>query len=306
MKRGFSLIEVVIVVLIAAAFLLLFAGLVSHSREMSRTISCINNMKQIAQAIENYQADWKDTPFILAALSPVYIPNPKTFHCPADRSSENSYENFYVNRPLYEEQARKILLACPRHFNYTRTVAAYLSYAVDIGHNKKVILNGTELSPSKFGQEVFSGVLKFADGTEAKVNEGNAGVLSSFVDNQGKLYSIIYVPEGQSGEKTEVEVTHQGDSQFEVITPSVIAGVAGTKFVVTVAVTDDETTTEVAVSEGKVNTALRAIGKLLALKKGEKVKEKNIRWPDDDGSPGSAVIRRKTIPRKPPRPRHVY
>ncbi|HOL68033.1 MAG TPA: DUF1559 domain-containing protein, partial [bacterium] len=281
MKRGFSLIEVVIVVFIAAAFVLLFAGLLSRSREMGRTMSCVNNMKQIAQAIENYQSDWKDTPFSLTALSPTYIPNQKTFQCPLDRSGGNSYENFYVNRPLYEEESQKILLACPRHFGYTRTVAAYLSYAVDVGSNQKVTASGLPVSPAKFGQETYSGELKFADGTVASVSSGKAGILASFTDNHGRIYSIIFIPEGQAGEKTKVEVTHEGNSQFEVITPSVIAGVAGTRFSVATSWTEELTKTVVQVFEKKVKGVLRATGKLFTLEQGKSLVEETARWEDE-------------------------
>ncbi len=304
MRKGFSLIEVVIVVFIVAAFILLFAGLVNRSREMGRTMSCINNMKQLVQAIESYQADWKDTPYTLSSLSPVYITNEKVFHCPADRSGENSYEDFYVNRPLYEEESRKIILACPRHYRYSKTVAAYLSYAVDIGNTQKVTQNGVSISPQKFGKELFTGQLKFADGTSADVSEGSVGILSSFVDNHGRVYSLIYIPE--TGEKVNVEITHEGNSQFEVITPSVIAGVAGTKFAVSASLTGEIYRTVVDVVEGMVKGLRRATGKFFTLKPGQTLVEESQIWRDEDTSTPEKEKRKKKIPRKPPKPRQVY
>jgi len=61
-KGGFSLIEVIIFCFIAVTLLTLFVGLALNSREFSKTMGCINNMKNICQAIENFQADNRATP----------------------------------------------------------------------------------------------------------------------------------------------------------------------------------------------------------------------------------------------------
>jgi hypothetical protein len=55
----------------------------------------------------------------------------------------------------------------------------------------------------------------------------------SLTDPEGRWYSAICIQEGDAG---SLEVTHPAEveSEFEVITPSVITGVAGSRFVVTV------------------------------------------------------------------------
>jgi competence protein ComGC len=246
-NKGFSLIEIVIFGFIAITLLTLFIGLAVNSKEFARTLGCVNNMKNIAQAIENYQADYRTTPVNLADLHPRYITNSKTFKCPADKTDEtNSYEKFYIGRYIAEDDPNKIFLACPRHNRNTKTVAAYLSYAVDIGKNMPVKWSGT---PAEFGEVYTGGELTFADGTTVNINSGHIGLVSSFQDNEEKIYSIIYNPEVTEG---DIGVTHNGDSKFEVITPAVIAGVAGTQFTIKTAMDNEEYTTTVNVTDGEV------------------------------------------------------
>ncbi|MCM8760216.1 MAG: FecR family protein, partial [Candidatus Omnitrophica bacterium] len=246
-KDGFSLVEIIILTFITITLLMLFAGLAFNSREFSRTIGCVNNMKNLSQAIENFQADHRETPRNLADLYPQYITNNRTFKCPADRTSEtNSYERFYIGRQITEEDAQKVFLVCPRHNRGSKTVAAYLSYAVAIGKNSDVLWSGL---PATFGEVYTGGALRFVDGTTVGINSGKAGLLASFTDNEGKLYHIIYTLEGEEGSLT---VDHQGNSRFEVITPAVIAGVEGTKFTVRNTLEDNYIISSIAVLEGLV------------------------------------------------------
>ncbi|MCD6408266.1 FecR domain-containing protein [bacterium] len=296
MKKGFSLIETMILCFIGVVLLTLVIGLVENSREFARTMGCVNNMKNIVQAIENYQVDWRETPPLLENLYPAYITNYNTFHCPADREPGNSYAKFYVSRFFAEEDANKIFLACPRHSRRTKTVVAYLSYAVDIGKTHKVYWSGI---PAEIGGTYTGGQLQFADGTVVDINAScEVGILGSFTDNQDRIYSIIYIPEG---EDASITVTHQGDSEFEVITPAVIAGVEGTRFEVKnywENTTPPSCSTEVRVFEGKVKIKERSQGRKFILREGKKLFVKVRRW--------IKKLREKP-PRRPPKCRpHIW
>ncbi|MBN1446143.1 MAG: FecR domain-containing protein [Candidatus Omnitrophica bacterium] len=246
-KKGFTFIEVVIFCFIAITLLTLVIGLGFNSREFARTIGCVNNMKNIAQAVENFQADHKTTPSSIADLYPAYIESEKALVCPSDRKSNgNSYDAFYIGRFIDEGDANKIFLACPRHHRRSKTVAAYLSYAVDIGRSQKVQWSGTN---AEFGEVYSGGELSFADGTTVQINSGKVGLLSSFVDNENKIYGIVYTLDGAESTLT---VTHEGESKFEIITPAVIAGVEGTKFAVRNWLTENKIQSYVSVSDGAV------------------------------------------------------
>lgn len=246
-KGGFSLIEIVIFCFIAITLITLFVGLATNSREFSHAMGCINNIKNISQAIENFQADHKETPRNLAQLYPRYVTNKRIFKCPADRTSDtNSYEQFYIGRFFAEEDGQKVFLVCPRHNKGKKTVAGYLSYAVGIGKSREVLWSGL---PAKFGELYTGGQLEFVDGTTVDINSGRLGLLSSFLDNEERLYHIVYTPEGEEGSFT---VNHKGNSRFEVITPAVIAGVEGTKFTGRNIISGDTFKSRISVIEGIV------------------------------------------------------
>ena len=297
MKRGFSLIETLILTFIAVTLGVLVVGLVSNSREFAKTLTCVNNMRNISQAIENYQIDWKETPVSLENLVPQYITNPKILHCPNDKNPGNSYDKFYVARHFYEDDANKLFLVCNRHYKGKKAVVSYLSYAVNINKTQEAKWNG---EPVDFGQEYKGGDLEFVDGTKVSVDSSTTvGVLTSFSNSEGKIYSVIYVPEGEKD--TSLEVTHNGDSEFEVVTPAVIAGVEGTKFNVRNYWLDTDPpscSTEISVAEGAVKVEERSQGRRFKVKSGEQLGIKVRRWLKGV---------KDRVPRKPPKQRpHIW
>ena len=95
-------------------------------------------------------------------------------------------------------------------------------------------------------------------------------MLNSFTNQDGKIYSIIYSPEG---ENTNYNIEHKGDSQFEVITPAVIAGVEGTKFNIITQwdVTNIIATTVITVEEGIISARERNQGREENVGAGEEI-----------------------------------
>ncbi|HOJ31552.1 MAG TPA: FecR domain-containing protein [bacterium] len=275
MKKGFSLIEGIIVSFIVVSLAAMVLGLISRSRTLSRSMVCLNNLRQISMAIENYQADWKGSPNQLYNLFPNYIKDKYSFKCPEDKDvstgdlpNKNSYGNFYVNRSFNDEDTGKLYLFCPRHFNGTKGVGAFLSYAANIMTNNPVTWNGTRMMPGQINQ---GGTYKFADGTTVTADPSlKVGLCGSFVSPDDKHYSIIFVPEESSGSLT---VDHQGDSRFEVVTPALIAGVSGTKFTVNSAYDSatNQATTTVAVSQGNVQCEDRTDGTKNIVKTTERI-----------------------------------
>lgn len=264
MKKGFSLIEILIMLFIVLSLAAMATGIVLRSRALSKSMFCLNNLRQISMAIENYQADWKTSPIQIYSLFPNYIKEKHSFKCPEDKTvlpgelpMKNSYGNFYANRSFQDEDTYKIYLYCPRHFNGTKGVGAFLSYSANIVQNNTVKRNGVIVKPGDVND---GGTYVFADGTVVTAQPGmKVGLCGSFVAPDDKNYSIIFVPEDSSGSLT---VEHQGDSRFEIITPALIAGVSGTKFNVTNTFnsSSNQATTTVSVNEGKVQCEDRIDG----------------------------------------------
>ncbi|MCX7917704.1 MAG: FecR domain-containing protein [bacterium] len=287
-KKGFSLIEILILTFIFLSVAILIFGVISNSREFAKTMGCVNNLKNITQAIENYQMDWQETPDTLSLLMPTYIENPDTFQCPNERKKGDSYSKFYIARYVASEDTNKIFILCPRHFGGKRIVTAYLSYSVEIGKKRDVKWSGIN---AEFGRTYSGGKLIFEDGTIVTVIRGEVGILGSFMETDGKIYSLIYIPEGVNA---ACEVKHQGNSKFEVITPAVIAGVEGTKFNVENIwdgkLKTDKTT--VNVFEGVVNVRERNQGRLMTVNEKESITVETKTY----GTP-----KKNIIPRKPPK-----
>ena len=69
-KKGFSFIEIMIFCFISVILLTMVIGVVINSKDFSRTLGCINNMKTISQAVELFKGDYKETPAFLGELYP--------------------------------------------------------------------------------------------------------------------------------------------------------------------------------------------------------------------------------------------
>ncbi|MCM8764402.1 MAG: FecR domain-containing protein [Candidatus Omnitrophica bacterium] len=299
MKKGFSLIEILIISFIVVSLGAMVFGIIFRSKALSKSMVCLNNLRQISMAIEAYQADWKSSPNQLYSLFPNYIKDRYSFRCPEDKlitsgdlPQINSYGNFYVNRPFDDEDTQKLYLYCPRHFNGTKATGAFLSYSANVMQTNKVTRNGTSIMP---GEVYTGGTFNFADGTVVTASPDlKVGLVGSFIAPDDKHYSIIFIPEDSSGSLT---VDHQGDSRFEVVAPALIAGVSGTRFTVSNAYDNaiNQSTTTVSVAKGRVICEDRTDGTKISVQKSE-----NLSATVQCQKPESVDNKKtRSIPRKP-------
>jgi len=225
-RKAFTLIEIIVVIVVIGALSSLMLAAISRMGAEARTVECMNNLRQISQAVEAYYSDRLCFPGRnLRSTLKGYLKDESVFICPEDLKHENdSYSKFYIVRN--DDDVNKVRICCPRHnssnassilFGGSRTVKRSSAF---IKYNANILIEP--------GDTVEGGVLEFEDGSTVNISSGTQiQVITSFRKSNSKLYSIIRVGLGQEG-NIDVQVTP--GSQFEVVTPSAIAGVRGTKF----------------------------------------------------------------------------
>ena len=249
--RGFSLIELLVVVAIAALLMSMGYTALCGGRLLSKETVCRNNLKQIAAALGLYYNDHKAYPSenLPKALATYVGGSSDVFVCPADPEPDgDSYSEFYVARS--DQSTQDYVCGCPRHLEANRSVTLFSSSSTQSLAARPVQWNGKTIRP---GAKVGSGVLSFSDGSSVTVPAGMVvRLIQSFKMHDGRLYSLVGVDINETG-TLDVEVTP--GSRFEVVTPAAIAGVQGTRFQVTVTVEGALYCVRVDVTEGEVMVA---------------------------------------------------
>ncbi len=248
--HGWTIVEMLVVLGILGILAAILAGAMVPMRQSARTISCMNNLRQISTALTAYYADHRAMASLMDGSLPTvlatYINDPRVFVCPVQGSAAmDSYSQYYV--PQIPGRAESFLLGCANHTGASVTPAAFAGGRAQSGKTAPVTWNGNPVKP---GTEVVGGTLRFADGTTVTVSAGlQVVVVVSFEEAQGKIYSAIRVEGGAVG-SLDVQAAH--GTHFDVATPACTAGVRGTRFRVTTSESASEYVTQVNVTEGTV------------------------------------------------------
>jgi prepilin-type N-terminal cleavage/methylation domain-containing protein len=89
-ERGYTLMELVIVVAIISILAGLLLAAWGPAREQANQATCINNLRQLGAALAMYMQDWPapnpvgSLPRLPGYLYPSYVTNPQVFICPDD------------------------------------------------------------------------------------------------------------------------------------------------------------------------------------------------------------------------------
>jgi prepilin-type N-terminal cleavage/methylation domain-containing protein len=110
-NRGFSLVEILVVVAIVMVLLAFLFPVVTMARETARRTVCVSNLHQIGLACQAYAGDNRSyfpygagsvspDPLIPKVVAPGYIENPRILYCPSARY------NYYLPwfPPIYFEK----------------------------------------------------------------------------------------------------------------------------------------------------------------------------------------------------------
>jgi len=288
-NRGFTLIEILVTVGIIAILASIGVVTIGKVRGANSQTTCISNLRMLSQGLQSYYNDYMTFPedgypedgddmYPLSTELANYIKDKSTFICPEDSNTTStgnfaSYDPYYVARKGSYD-SNELALGCPRHRGAKNSTTAFSTGSTEITSIGAVTVSGQEIPPDgTTAQRTISSVndkMTFADNSTVTVKNASGGSYGCFLVqsvrlSDGTLYSIVKV---QDNGTIEVEVST--GSKFEVVTPSAIVGVRGTKFTVATSDNASETgyQTVVTQSEGIVVVTDRETGNVSTLQTG--------------------------------------
>lgn len=283
-NKGFTLVE--LLVTIAIIGILAGIGTVTVGRIMAakQQTTCVNNLRSISQGLQLFYNDYRIFPedgypddandlFPLSTELADYVKDKSTFICPADDDLTGagnfaSYDPYYVARNgAY--QGEELTIGCPRHRGSKNSTSMFSSGSTEVTRIGAVLANGQEIPPDgTTAQRTMSNVndtMTFSDGSTVKITSSKTDqkvfLVQSVRLSDGTLYSII-----KTRKDVTIDVQVTAGSKFEVVTPSAIVGVRGTRF--TVVTKQSGYVTEVTLASGTVILMNRITGETTTLTSG--------------------------------------
>ena len=250
-KSGFTLIELFLCIAVAAVVISLVVAVGQYVRASSYSTICMNNLRQISLAVANYYNDHKEYPLSLPYNTlhdqlKTYITSKQSFVCPADKfESSDSYSQFYVFRGK-EITNSQYLIGCPRHKNDKFAMNIFALGTSKNGPVAEVKVDQVRVKP---GEICDSGTMTLEDGSTIASSGVSMMLVQSFRMEDGRLYSIIKVSDGEQGSVT-VDVIP--GSALEIVTPSSIAAVRGTTFVINISYENNQPVSKFGVTAGEI------------------------------------------------------
>jgi prepilin-type N-terminal cleavage/methylation domain-containing protein len=253
--RGFTLIELIVTISIVAILAGIGSVTVGKMSATSRQTTCIKNLRSISQGLQLHYNDFKvfpddgypddaNDPLPLSTELAGYIKDKSIFVCPADKDN-TSTSNFASYDPYYIPQKNsygsdELVIGCPRHRGVENSTSLFSTGSTEITKIGKVLANGQEIPPDGTTAQrtisKVSDVMTFDeenDKSTVTVTSASGASYGCFLIqstrlSDGTLYSIVKVQDDGI-----IDVNVSPGSKFEIVTPSAIVGVRGTRFTVT-------------------------------------------------------------------------
>ncbi len=288
-SRGFTLIELLVTIGVIGALAIIAVVSVGKIKGVNNQTTCINNLRSISQGLQMYYNDYMTFPedgypddgndfYPLSTELASHINDKSTFICPEDNDTTStnnfaSYDPYYVARKGSYD-SNELALGCPRHRGAKNATSTFSTGTTEITNVGTVTVSGQEIPPDgTTAQRTITGngdTMTFDDGSTVEIKSNSGGSYGCFLVqsvrlSDGTLYSIVKV---QDNGTIDVDVTT--GSKFEVVTPSAIVGVRGTKFTVATSSNGSEAgyQTVVTQTEGIVVVTDRETGNISTLQTG--------------------------------------
>ncbi len=250
--RGFTLVEVLVSVSVLIIIGLIIVGVTKHVRTYSYSAICLNNLRQISLGLASYFNDFNDYPAglpenLLKDELKKYTNDQNIFICPEDRfENQDSYSRFYVYRGSRVNDVSYVI-GCPRHRHNKSAINVF-----SLGSTRKAIVapvlkDTVNIVPGEVVEP--GGTILLDDGSKITASSAKVMVVQSFRMDDGTLYSVIRILDGEQGSVTCDVIP---GSRLEIVTPSVIAAVRGTTFIVSLSYDNGAPVTKVGVTAGEV------------------------------------------------------
>ena len=305
-RRGLTLMEVLIAISIVAILIAIGVPTVRALRESAKRHACAQRLRKISLKIREYYEQKRRYPLSLRDLySQGFLQEVSILHCPSDPRTEMEFDDplygydlFYAPRDPSESKGA---LACGCAFHSgDRGLVVFLDGTVEEVRFDKAKLTGAsgqvevrprekvEWLPAEVGMELRPGdTIRTGSGGKAEIaffgETSRIEILEETVftiklllrdpDTLG-LRRLLGVLNGSIWCDVDDAVYAGENNSFEVVTPSVVAGVRGTRFYVSV--TNEIYLDQDLDKDGRKETVTTYIyvsrGRVLAKSKGRRVK----------------------------------